>query len=165
MSQNNREAIAARLEKLQAANNGILTPQAVVDDAKNPKSPLHGEFEWDVKKAAEAHWLDRAREIIRSVRVVITTEHKQVSVVGYVRDPYAESDQQGYVSVKKLSADADGSRMAAVYEFARASAAMRRAREVAAALGVDKEVDLIVEKIENVKSRVQSESAEQRQTV
>ena len=45
--------------------DGILTPDAVVEDAAAKTSPLHSYFEWDNKKAAHAFRLDQARELIR----------------------------------------------------------------------------------------------------
>jgi hypothetical protein len=47
-----------------------LTPALVVDEARDESHPLHNRFEWDDKVAGEAHRLDQARRLIRSVRVV-----------------------------------------------------------------------------------------------
>lgn len=66
--------------------DGRLTPEAVVEDARDPGSPLHELFEWNVDKAAMKHWMDRARTLIRSVEVVIRNERLTVSTVAYVRD-------------------------------------------------------------------------------
>ena len=38
--------------------------------ARDPESPHHPHFEWDVKKAAAAHWKTQARELIRVVRII-----------------------------------------------------------------------------------------------
>lgn len=46
-------------------NDGILTPEAVVEAAQPKTSPLHPHFEWDNKKAAHQYRLDQARELIR----------------------------------------------------------------------------------------------------
>lgn len=66
------QAIGTALEEIRAANGGELQPLAVVEAAKSRKNPLHQHFLWDVKAAAEAHWLDQARTLIRSVRIVDT---------------------------------------------------------------------------------------------
>ena len=52
-----------------AGDIGSLTPHAVVDVARPPKSLLHKHFEWDNQAAADAYRLDQARSLIRAIRV------------------------------------------------------------------------------------------------
>lgn len=48
-----------------------LDPRIVWDDVKRDKtSVLRKYYNWNKDQAAEAHWLDRTRQIMRSVRVV-----------------------------------------------------------------------------------------------
>jgi hypothetical protein len=61
--------IGNELERITLANNGRLTPHAVVDSARNRRSPLHPHFEWSDKIAAEAYRLDQARELVRTIRI------------------------------------------------------------------------------------------------
>jgi hypothetical protein len=63
------QKIGLALEKIAADGGGRLTPPAVVDAARNPRSPLHRHFEWDDTKAAEAYRLDQARAIIGVIRI------------------------------------------------------------------------------------------------
>lgn len=57
----------ARLTALHNKHQG-LTAAVVLDDAKNPKSPLHGAIKsWDVDHAAREHWLDECRHLLRAV--------------------------------------------------------------------------------------------------
>ena len=49
--------------------HGHLTPEIVLDDARDESSPLHDHFDWDDASAAEAHRLDQARGLIRRVKV------------------------------------------------------------------------------------------------
>lgn len=139
------KAVAERLAELEKAGGGVLTPDAVVADAKNKSSPLHAYFTWDVKKAAHAHWLDQARSLIRSVRYEHRTETRVIKAVAYVRDPAAEREEQGYIHVQRLRSDLDLSREAVAHEFARAAAALTRARELAVVLGIEGEVDALIE--------------------
>jgi len=60
------EAIAA----ITAAHDGRLKPEDVWKAAKAPRHVLHKHFEWDVQVAAEAHWTDQARALIRCIRIV-----------------------------------------------------------------------------------------------
>ena len=126
--------------------HGTLTPDLVVEDAKRKDSPLHDLFEWDKAKAAQAHWHDVARALIRNVRVVVVNEGRSLRAPFFVRDPALSSKVQGYTTVTKLRTDADLARDAVADECSRAAAAFRRAQEVAAAVGVDADVrDLLDE--------------------
>lgn len=53
------------------AENGGLTPEAVVAEAKAKSSPLHVAFEWDDDKAAHRFRLVQARYLIKQVEVVV----------------------------------------------------------------------------------------------
>lgn len=156
MDQATRFAISNRLAEIAKANGGILTPESVVEDAKSKQSPLHGQFEWNVKKAAHQYWLDQARNLIRTVRVAVTEEW--ISAPAWVRDPNAENDQQGYVSIVRLRDDKEAAREVIVQEFGRAAGAIRRAREVARFLNLEKEADNLIAQIEDVKAMAQQEA-------
>jgi len=119
---------------------GVLTPELVVEDAKRKDSPLHEMFEWDVNKAAYAHWENVARQLIRSVQVNIVHESKVLRAPFFVRDSSLPTNQQGYASIDRVRMDAEMARDTVADECARAAAAFRRASAVAAAVGVDQDV-------------------------
>ena len=50
--------------------DGYVSPDSVWRAARHPAHPLHGEYEWDRKKAAEAHWRDRSRHLIAAIYLV-----------------------------------------------------------------------------------------------
>ena len=52
-------------------NGGILQVDAVLDEAKDESSPLHGHFEWDNSVAAEAHRRYQARVLIQRCKITI----------------------------------------------------------------------------------------------
>lgn len=156
MTAEQRQAIKDRLAQIEARNGGRLTPDMVVQDAKRKDSPLHACFEWDVKKAAAAYWLDQARELITSVRVVVRTEHTNVSSVFYVRDPSA-GKEQGYVSVTTLRTDKEMAREALVSEFSRVADMLRRAREVAAVLECQGDVEDLLKSVIGLRQRFSQE--------
>lgn len=97
-----RREVARRLEEIATRSGGSLTPEAVVEDAKHQESPLHDYFEWDVDLAAEKHWLETARGLIRSVEVVVRHERVEVKAPVYVRDPSKASKDAGYVEVQQI---------------------------------------------------------------
>ncbi|MFG1260019.1 hypothetical protein V5F79_22085 [Xanthobacter flavus] len=64
--------VGQHLELLRQQCKGELTPKDVVDDARNPNSPLHCYFEWDDSAAAEHYRLSQARGLIRAVVAIYT---------------------------------------------------------------------------------------------
>jgi hypothetical protein len=134
--------------------NGRLTPEDVVTFAKSKDSPIHSFFEWDIKKAAYAHWLAQARGLITSVMVVTTTETTSVKSVFYVRDPRCSGNEQGYVSTDTLRTDEDMAREVLIAEFSRAGAALVRARTMAKVLALDEEVEKLITGIDTLRATV-----------
>jgi hypothetical protein len=59
-------------DQLQAVHDtrGKLTPEIVLDEARPLNSPLHDRFEWDDTRAAEAHRINQARNLITSCKWV-----------------------------------------------------------------------------------------------
>ena len=66
------ETIGRRFVALAA--DGNVTPTQIVEDARPSSSPLHSEFEWDNRKAAEKHRLAHARWLIGAISIEITYE-------------------------------------------------------------------------------------------
>lgn len=64
------QKIGEELSKITVAHGGKLTPHDVVEAARSTRSALHRHFEWDDERAAAAHRLSQAREIIAVIRVV-----------------------------------------------------------------------------------------------
>lgn len=152
-----KEAIKVRLAELEARGKGVLTPRAVVEDAKDPSSPLHDQFTWDVKKAAYQYWLDEARAVIVSVQYISQTETTVVRSVFYHRDPNAAGTEQGYVSVPTLRSDADMARKSLVDTFRSIGDDLRRARQYALALGLEHEVEALLSGVVELRDRLSSE--------
>jgi hypothetical protein len=151
--------IIAELTRLSVENHGRLTPDNVVDAAQDEASPLHRCFEWDNDAAAHMFRVEQARHLIRSVRVDFTTSHHTVRVPAFVHDPECEHGEQGYVSIRQLSSDEDKSREVVIAEFSRAASALRRARSVAMALGIEEQIDDISEQMKRVVESVQAVAA------
>ena len=58
------------IEKLRKENDGRVAAEDVVEAAKAKRNPLHNDFEWDDKVAAQEQRLATARYIMRSFVVV-----------------------------------------------------------------------------------------------
>lgn len=75
----NPQPIAERLEFLREENGGSINPDDVIQDAKNPESPLATLFTNSVENDAYEYRLQISRMVINSVRVeVVNKETKAV---------------------------------------------------------------------------------------
>lgn len=87
---------------------GELTPQIVVDEARDEQHPLHDRFEWDNDKAGEAYRRVQASELIRSVKITYTAgptqEPRQVRAFSSLHHSVSP-DQRGYVPTDELARD------------------------------------------------------------
>lgn len=134
---------------------GILIPNDVLANAKQPTSPIHELYDWDKDRAAEQHWLDRTREIIRWYSLVIHREEREVVFPAWVRDPSRHPREQGYINtVEALAVDPTLSRRALVTALQQVSSALKRARDLAVALGREDEVAAILEQVAGLRSSV-----------
>jgi hypothetical protein len=80
------QAVGERIEALRAASAGELTPQVLVEDARQPDSPLREEFNWNDERAAELYRLNRARGLLNGiVRVVVRVKNSPVQMQQSVR--------------------------------------------------------------------------------
>jgi len=130
-----------------ADRKGRVTPDAVIEAAKNPKSILHKEFEWDVDKAAHAHWTDTARRLIREVRLIVQYDDVKIVAPYYIAD--AGTDESAYVPTSKVADRHAAAQRALVDELARIKGAIHRATSLAAVFGLtsnfERMLDLAIE--------------------
>lgn len=152
------------LHDLERAH-GHVTPEHVVDAARAPDHVWHHRFTWDDSVAAHRYRVDQARTLIRSVRYEIRVENRVLSSVAYVHDPDAAADEQRYVSVARIATDEDRARSALITEFTRVASMLRRARDLAAVLGLSDKIADALDTIEGMALalRVPSEAPEARQ--
>lgn len=150
-------AVREALLTLADRHGGQLTPELVVEAARPKDSPLHPYITWDARAAAEKQRLYEARRLIRSVRVEIVTVPLLVKAPMFVRDPSVDHQRQGYVSTGRLRTEADQARDVLVAEFTRVLGALRRAKAVAAVLGMDDAVMEIEQRVTAVLGRAQQE--------
>lgn len=122
--------------------DGRLTPAEVVEDARKKSSPLHDHFEWDVKEAAQARWLDTARRLIRTVQVEYQINRIRIEAPVYIRDPERMTREQGYVAVERIRNERDLAEEAFRDEVRRLVSILSRCQRLAIALGIENEVDI-----------------------
>ncbi len=93
---------------------GTLTPQIVLDEARDPSHPLHHRFEWNDAVAAEKYRREQAHELIKSVKISYANpEGKQSEIrafhavrrpAGHVYEP-VEEIVRDEIATKILLAD------------------------------------------------------------
>lgn len=91
-------AAALRIEEIRrrlVAELKAFTPHHVLDDARDPDSPLHNHFEWDDTTAAEQHRLQQARTLINGLRIIRIEEKGRTFVPIYTSvQPTATAERQ-----------------------------------------------------------------------
>ena len=142
------------IQAIADAHGGHITPEMVIEAARDKRHPLHNEFDWNVKSAAHKHWQNTARHIIRSVKIVYRVEHKNVTAVAYARDPDADSKTQGYISVASIRSDEDVARDIVIAEFKRVRSALKRARDLANVLGASDDIDELLTSLDGLEQRL-----------
>jgi len=121
-----RPEIAKAVRELEKID-GSIVPEDVVQVARDPKHVLHNLFEWDDKKAANAHRLDQARRLIREVRIVYREPESDMTPIPvYVRDPGSKSNHAQYKSVMQVASEFDCIQTSMLAEFRRCRAHVRR---------------------------------------
>lgn len=139
--------VIERIKQLEN-ENGELTTEVVIEDAKDENSPLHNYFQWDDAKAAHEWRKEQARRLIREVRLVIHETKTNVKQVAYVRNPDNDS---GYVSTVRLRDDKNKARSALIAELERAESALSRAYDVSYALGLSDEIESLRASVKGVR--------------
>lgn len=87
-------------------DRGTLTPEIVVDEARDEAHPLHARFEWDNALAGEAWRREQAAQLIRSVRVKYADSSSGPrDVRAFVAMPQTHSRSQQYEPVELVLAD------------------------------------------------------------
>ena len=147
------KVVRDELLKLQD-RKGRITPQAVVDEASDPKHPLHKLFEWDDSAAARKYRLDQARELIRSVEVVIHTESHEIEVVAYVRDPKAQARDQGYVATMTARSNPASAKAIMLCELQRIEDLALRASGLSEAFGLESDFARLLNDVRSMMARL-----------
>lgn len=80
------QTVGKEMSRIQR-DNGVTTPDAVVDAARPKSAPLHPVFEWRDAVAAESYRKWQARALIKSVTVICHENGNEVQKPLYVHIP------------------------------------------------------------------------------
>lgn len=98
------QLVGERLDAIRDDNAGLITPSAVVEDARPEGALLHPAFEWNDVAAAERWREEQARNLIRRIVVVPDADSKaKTPIRAYVN--VRTEDGQGYTSVHAAMLD------------------------------------------------------------
>ena len=138
-----RKAILAELE---AALGRPATSDDLIAAAADPEHPLHGDFEWDDSKCGHSWRKQQANAIIRSVEVISIVRGRAVQHVLYVRNPDV-GRQQGYINVTAVEPRSAEALRVLRMCVDRIRSHIRTARSVASVLGLDHELQVLLEQL------------------
>jgi hypothetical protein len=96
-----------RLHEIRETH-GSVTPETVLDDARNPESPLHPAFEWRDEVAAERFRVGQASYMIRSIVVQSSTADSTPFRV-FIHVPSTDEDEPRgeYMTRAEIMSDDD----------------------------------------------------------
>lgn len=148
-----RSLVDARLREI-LKRDGTLAVNAVIEEAKSPKSPLHGYFTWDDKVAGVKWREEEARVLIRSFVAESVVDDVTIIYPIWVRDPERDSDEQGYTLTMSIKNDWALALEELKYEIGRAVAVVTRVDQLARLYNMTKKTTPLVKKIKSLQEEV-----------
>lgn len=82
------------LSKIASKHGGLLRPSDVVEEASNPRHPLHSRFTWEDDEAARQYRLWQARQLISSVKVTYEVQERKIKVRAFVSLTPERNDEE-----------------------------------------------------------------------
>jgi hypothetical protein len=144
-----REAIL-----LCADVDGSIRSEAVFEAAKNPNNILHGEFVWDGNEAIQQLGLQRAAQLIRSVRIEVIVDSIKLISPKFVSSP-ASNEGGNYISIDTLRHSTPSIKHGVLLdEITRIEANIKRAMAIAGALDVIPELMELFDTVSVIKTRI-----------
>lgn len=107
MKPNVKHALDTLFERSQS---GVITPQEIVEAARDEQSPLHDSFEWDNRRAGNLYRLTQARDLLGRYEVIIQRQPVRAFVRvesqgGYMRSEAVVTDRDLYAEVYRQFCD------------------------------------------------------------
>lgn len=103
------QKLKEELEIIRAKNGGMLSPEKVVEYARNKKTALHGYFVWDDNEAATLYRIQQAGYLIRRIKIEIIANPRTQEVIKireYVSLP-SNRGRGGYSQIEEVYTEDD----------------------------------------------------------
>jgi len=130
---------------------GYVTPKMVVDDARNPNSPLHNYFDWDDKEAAEKWRIEQAQYLIRHIVVTVMDEKKPEIRHFYSITPTSDmgkiKESKVYVTLNTIMSDTEKRAEVIAYALRELNGWMERYRQYSELESLIKTMEIQVKKV------------------
>lgn len=152
-----RAAIHAVLNRLES--KGQLTPDNVIEEAKDEASPLHEAFTWDLEQAAMMTWRAQARALISQFHITITVHRKEYNIQEFVEAPGKAEREQGYVAFTRIKDKKEMAREFLDRELGIAASYVSKTRDFARVLGLERRVERVVKDLAAVRQEAQKRTA------
>lgn len=133
------QTVGTELERIREKHAGRLDADMVVHYAKSSNHPLHDLFEWDDNVAAQAYRVDQARQVIRSIEVVVEETPKAKPVRAFVS--VVKDRERGYTSIRDAMTDAQLRAQVVTQALAELEAWRKRYAELVELAGVFAAID------------------------
>jgi len=85
----------------------LVPPADIVEEAKKPRSPIHGGWDWDVHHAAELHWREVARGYVQRLCIVRVLVKGGEPVSGRALYSIASDGERGYATPEFIRSSSD----------------------------------------------------------
>lgn len=149
-----KQRIADEIKKWSNAD-GSVSPKKIWRNAKaDPTSTCHGEFNWDLQKAAEETWTRRAAELIREVRVMITMKSVGNVSASFYTSEKKKSGETAYSPTLEIAKSTTRSRRAIQEEITRIKSAIHRAIILASVFNLRAEFEQMLDDVVDIEKRI-----------
>jgi len=155
-SERRREQLDEAINRCVDAH-GNITTASVIEAARDPASILHGEFEWNPEKQSQIYLEQRARELIREVRV--TVEYEELSIPAPAFAPVVVDAKHYYRSTLVIRRSQSEKRRVMAEEMHRIQNQIRRARSLGILFGLQSHFDAALDQMIEAE-RILTESTE-----
>lgn len=153
MDKEKETAIHAVLTQLE--KQGRLTPDHAIEEARNPESPLHNEFTWDLQAAAMITWRSQARALISHFQINVVVHHKEYRIQEFVEAPGKAGREQGYIAFTRIKDKKQLAREFFDRELGIAASYVAKTKDYAHVLGLDSRVEKVVGDIASLRKDAQ----------
>jgi len=100
-SERERGIYLAEVRRLMAKHGGRILPEELVDEARDPRSPLHNYFEWNKDQAHLKFLIDQARSLIQQLKVTVTySSGEQADIRAVISVPSPEERRRVYAPIE-----------------------------------------------------------------